>query len=551
MIARLALVGGDARPDVIDLCPDRPISIGRSRDNSVVLPREEHASRLHARVYFEDGHWLLRDFGMNGTRIDEARVNQVAELADGNEIRIGDVRLRFVVDETPAAPKPPSAPHASPVADRPTLVGDLRPPAPPTRFTADELIALNQLMTAAVEARDPQDLGRVVVQSLFYQTGASLAGLFNLDPTDPLAKVVWPESAPVEEHLARQLTRRVQRDNRVVWMAEDSGGSTVPTNGVFAAVYVDALALPLRAGTTALGALHLYKASGYFSDRDRKFAEAAAGFTARLLAGLTVRRVLEAETARLKGGGAGGDELLGDSPALVALRSDLVRAAGHNRPVLFRGEPGAGKAVAAFEAHRRGPRAAGPFVVVRSEAVPAALLDGELFGYRKGAFSGADRDHPGYVAQADGGTLYLDEVADLPPDCQAKLALLIAHRTYRPLGAAHDARADVKVMAATRRDLTGSGFRADLRAVLGGGEIVVPPLRAHAADIPLLAQLFLDRIGSAWRREWSLTPDAVRLLRTRPWPGNVRQLKAVLEHVAAEAAGDIITEADLRAVLGG
>jgi DNA-binding NtrC family response regulator len=189
-------------------------------------------------------------------------------------------------------------------------------------------------------------------------------------------------------------------------------------------------------------------------------------------------------------------------------------------------------------------------VVVRSEAVPAALLEAELFGYRKGAFSGADKEHPGFVAQADGGTLYIDEVADLPAACQAKLATLIAHRTYRPLGAAHDARADVKVIAATRRDVTGAGFRADLRTALGAGEIVVPPLRAHAGDIPHLAQLFLDRIGSAWRRDWSLTPEAVRLLRFRPWPGNVRQLKAVLEHAAAEAAGDIISEDDLRAVLG-
>ena len=186
---------------------------------------------------------------------------------------------------------------------------------------------------------------------------------------------------------------------------------------------------------------------------------------------------------------------------MVSLRSELVRAAGHARPMLFRGEAGSGKAAAALEAHRRGPRAAGPFVVVRTEAVPAALLEAELFGYRKGAFSGADRDHPGFVAQADGGTLYIDEVTTLTADCQAKLALLIAQRTYRALGATHDARADVKVMAATRSNLSGPDFRSDLRTVLGAVEIVVPPLRDHASDIPHLAQLFLDRIGAAWRRD--------------------------------------------------
>jgi two-component system, NtrC family, response regulator HydG len=549
MIARLAVVDGEARPNVIDLTPDRPISIGRSRDNSIVLPREEHASRLHARVYYEDGHWLLRDFGMNGTRIDDCRVNQVAELSDGNEIRIGEVRFRFVIQTGSAVSSKPPTGHSSTISDKPTLNGTSRPPITGPRFSADEQGALNQFMQSAIEARDAVELGRVLVQSLFYQTGASLAGMFNLDPTDPLPKVIWPESAAVEEHLARLLTRRVQRDHRVVWLAEDSGGATLPTSsGSYAALYADALALPLRAGSAALGAVHLYKASGYFSDRDRKFAEAVTGFAARVLAGLTARRVLEAEAARLRG--TGGDELLGDSPAMVALRSELVRAAGHGRPILLRGETGSGKAAAALEAHRRGPRANGPFVVVRTEAVPAALLEAELFGYRKGAFSGADKDHPGFVAQADGGTLYIDEVTALPADCQARLALLIAQRTYRPLGATHDSRADVKVMAATRGELTGEDFRSDLRTVLGAGEIVVPPLRMHAGDIPHLAQLFLDRIGATWRRDWSLTPDAVRLLRDRSWPGNVRQLKAVLEHAAAEASGDVIDEAALRAVLG-
>ena len=106
MRARLALVDGNARPDVVELSPDRPISIGRSRDNTVVLPGEDQASRLHARVYFENGRWLLKDFGLNGTRINDSRVNQVAELADGAEIRIGAVRLRFHVPEQGSGVRP-------------------------------------------------------------------------------------------------------------------------------------------------------------------------------------------------------------------------------------------------------------------------------------------------------------------------------------------------------------------------------------------------------------------------------------------------------------
>jgi two-component system response regulator PilR (NtrC family) len=248
-----------------------------------------------------------------------------------------------------------------------------------------------------------------------------------------------------------------------------------------------------------------------------------------------------------------GDELLGDSPAMVALRAEAARAAAGPRPVLFLGEAGAGKDLAALAAHRRGPRADGPFVAVRCGSTPPALLEAELFGYRRSAFSGADAEHPGFVAQADDGTLFLDEVADLPADCQAKLLKVIESRTYRPLGASSDLRADVKVMAATRKDLAAEAkagrFRADLAAALRATEVRVPPLRAHAEDIPHLAQFFLDRVAAECRREWELAPDAVRFLQERPWPGNVRQLKSVLGHAAAVVSGDVITADDLRALL--
>lgn len=550
MRARLAVLDGDARPSELELSPDRPISIGRSRDNTVILPHDDQASRLHARVYFENGRWLLRDFGLNGTRIDHARVNQVAELTDGNEIRIGGVRLKFQLPQ----PGPASGSlRGSAVTDRPPPESrTIAPPGP--RWTADELAALNQFMAAAAEAGDVTELGRAAVQSLFYQTGAALVGLFTLDPSDPIPKVVWPEAAQVDDHLARQLTRRMHRDHRPVWLAEDTAATRPTLSGSGSALYADALGLPVQFGRKVYGAVHMYKAGGYFSERDRKFAEAVARFAAPVWRGLTARRGLEAEVARLKSLLPDGDELVGDSRTMVALRADLARAANGSRPILFLGEPGVGKELAAREAHRRGPRADGPFVVVRCAATPAGLLEPELFGYRKGAFSGADRDHPGLVAQADDGTLFFDEIAELPADCQARVVKLIERRTYRAVGATTDSRADVRVMAATRKDLAAEvrtgRFRADLLGVLRATEVVVPPLRAHPEDVPHLAQYFLDRLAAECRREWALTPQALQLLRERPWPGNVRQLKSVLGHATAAVADDAITEDDLREILG-
>jgi transcriptional regulator with GAF, ATPase, and Fis domain len=552
MRARLSLLDGDARPNVIELAPERPISIGRSRDNTVVLPEEEQASRLHARVYFESGRWLLRDFGLNGTRLDDARINQVAELADGNEIRIGRVKFKFQL------PLPVPSPASGPTAATEHRSGAHETIAASTaglRWTVEELNALNQLMGATVAARDAAEFSRTTAQALYYQTGATLVGFFTPDPTEPIAKSVWPEAGQVDEALARQLTRRVLRDHRIVWLAEDTV-MTVPTHSVAGkGGYADAMALPLKVGGKVYGAIHLCKANGYFSERDRKFAESVCTFIAPLFRGLLTGRALEAEVARLRGALSDGDEIVGDSPAMVALRTALNRAGGNGRPVLFLGEAGAGKSLAAREAHRRGPRGESPFVIVRCSAIPPALLEAELFGYRKGGFSGADQDHPGHALQADDGTLFFEEIGDLTPDCQAKLLRLVERRSIRPLGATYDTRVDVRIVADTRKDLAveakAGRFRADLLAALRANEVSVPPLREHCEDIPHLAQYFLDRIGAECRREWVLEPAAMRLLSERPWPANVRQLKTVLAHASATAPDDAITEEGLRAYLGG
>jgi hypothetical protein len=549
MRARLALVDGDARPNTVDLAPEQPISIGRSRDNTVVLPHEEQASRLHARLYFENGRWLLRDFGLNGTRVDDARVNQIAELAHGNEIRIGSVRLKFQVPEPTAAPAGP----AQTVSDRAaaeTLAGG----SPGPRWTVDELSAMNQFLGSAIESRDATELARTAIQSLLYQTGAAMVGYFNLDPSNPVPKLIWPESAKPDESLARQLTRRMHRDHRLIWLAEDTAVTLPNMSGSFNTSVADVLAIPLRSGKRTFGAFHLYKSNGYFSEHDRKFAETLAGHAAKIFRWLRSRRALEADTIRLRSALPDGDELVGDSPPMVALRTELARAAASPRPFLIRGEPGSGKKLAAREAHRRGPRADSPFVVVRLSATPTSLLEAEIFGYRKGAFSGADKDLPGHVAQADEGTLFIDEIADLPPACQTRLVQLIESHTYRPLGATYDSQADVKIIAASRKDLaaevSAGRFRPELLSAIQKIEVVVPPLRNHADDIQHLSQFFLDRICAEYRHEWLLTPQAVQLLRRQQWPGNVRQLRSVLSHAASVAASDNITESDLQPLLG-
>lgn len=215
--------------------------------------------------------------------------------------------------------------------------------------------------------------------------------------------------------------------------------------------------------------------------------------------------------------------------------------------MLVQGESGSGKELVALALHRNSRRNEGPLVVVNCAAIAPTLLEAELFGYKKGAFSGADRDHPGLFQQADEGTLFLDEVGELSLECQAKLLRVIEGKAFRPVGATSDIKADVRIVAATHRDLDkdvkAGRFRQDLLFRLKVIQVRVPPLREHPEDVPELAAFFLAKVSSECRRKFKLTTAAMRKLQAYAWPGNVRQLRAAIESAAVMSEGDTI-EAD-------
>src|SRR5439155_18042012 len=202
------------------------------------------------------------------------------------------------------------------------------------------------------------------------------------------------------------------------------------------------------------------------------------------------RRKLRAENDRLRSSAPVAEDLIGDSNALTTLRQLIGRASPQPFTVLIEGETGSGKELVALALHGHSPRKDGPMVVVNCAAIAPTLLEAELFGYRKGAFSGADRDYPGLFERADEGTLFLDEVGELSLECQAKLLRVIEGKSFRPLGTTSDIQADVRILAATNRDLEKEAragkFRSDLLYRLKVVTIPVPPLRGHAEDIPQL-----------------------------------------------------------------
>jgi len=525
--ARLTLTGGDAKPDILDLLPDQPVTIGRSRDNSIVL-RDEHASRLHARIYFEGERWMIRDFGLNGTRVNEERVAQAVELVHGYEIRVGEIRLRFTLEDMASPPKPWRGPSTT--SDRRTVTEAIGSLTASSKFQSDELKTLCHFMAYAVEQNDSRDLIREAMRVLFIETTATRVAYLTLDANDPTVKLIFPDAVEPDTQLSRQLSRRVQRDGKMVWLATDMADTHHGDNPPFRS---DALCLPLRDGVLSMGALHIHNENQLFTERAVRFAEALCGFLAQCLSALRQRRALMAENERLQSHITGINELVGDSAPLQELRALIERAAPQPYPVLITGEPGVGKELVALALHQNGPRASAPFVVIHCSRIAPSLMEAELFGYRKGAFSGADQDYAGLFSHADEGTLFLDEVGDLSLECQAKLLRVLDAKIFRPIGANAEIRTDLRILAATQRDLEAdirSGrFRQDLFYRLRVIQIAVPPLRDHAADIPYLVQYFLDKLTLETRRPLKITDAAMDKLIHHPWPGNLRQLRSVIE----------------------
>jgi DNA-binding NtrC family response regulator len=246
--------------------------------------------------------------------------------------------------------------------------------------------------------------------------------------------------------------------------------------------------------------------------------------------------------------------LIGDSSSIQALRRLIERAAPSDMPILILGENGTGKELVARAVHDLSPRRAHPFVKMNCAAVPAELIESELFGHEKGAFSGAVAQRRGRFEQADGGTLFLDEIGDMAASMQAKLLRVLQDGEITRVGGTGVVKVDVRLISATNRDLdtllAEDRFREDLYYRINTVTIRTPPLREHTGDVPALAAHFIA--AASRRNHWKprrLAVDAMELLRQQPWKGNVRELRNVIERVLILSDADPITAADVRLAL--
>jgi Nif-specific regulatory protein len=246
--------------------------------------------------------------------------------------------------------------------------------------------------------------------------------------------------------------------------------------------------------------------------------------------------------------------IVGESDSMRKVQEFIARVAGGDSAILIRGESGTGKELVARAIHHNSPRAGKPFIAINCAAIPEALLESELFGHEKGAFTGAIATKKGKLEVAEGGTVFLDEIGELPPPLQAKLLRVLQQREFERVGSTRSLKFDARVLTATNKDLEQAikdrEFRQDLYYRLNVVSMVIPPLRERSDDIPLLAIYFAAKYAEKCKRPLKgISPEARALLMAYSWPGNVRELENAMEHAMVLGLTDEILPDDLPAAL--
>jgi DNA-binding NtrC family response regulator len=490
--------------------------IGRDAVHDIVLV-DAHVSRAHARITADAAGHRVHDLdSRHGTFVNGARVAAYT-LRDGDQLQLGQVQLTY---------------HAHGRADRAVIASTAAGEMPAALADADRLRLLHDVSRVIGAGGERGQLAGKILELAIAGLGGERGVIGLVERSGSLRRIA---QGPREVVLSHAVLEAVLQRRESVLVTETGHR---------------AVGAPVLAASRVLGLLYVARSAPAFTVEDRAFLDLTAQLTGAALS----QGEREARLQRVAEASQGiATELLGAAPALVALRERLQRyAAARDTTVLIRGESGTGKGLVARKLHACSPRADGPFVAVNCAAIPDTLIESELFGHEKGAFTGAARAVRGKFALAHGGTIFLDEVGDLSPSAQAKVLRVVEEREIQPLGSEETIEVDVRILSATHRsfedEIAAGRFRADLYYRLAVVELLVPPLRERGDDILLLAEAFLQRAAlRLGRRVVGFTPGARDVLLRHGWPGNVRQLANELERALLLSDGDTIGLEDLRA----
>ncbi len=529
--------------------------MGRGTDCHISVP-DPMCSRVHAIMSFEEDRWTIRDDNSrNGTQVNGQKVEQ-ATLGDGHILRIGTCEFELHLSDEPATSDTDDVTltqtivHDMPIAVRQTNQEVLA--ALPTPEQVEELLLLYQLSIHLLGCENPEEVTSISLELLRERTKAAVVGFLWVDDQQQLVpKIVIPADQAKCVSLSKSLTELVLTQGHAVWVANQASGTKPSESCTFA----DAVCAPLvhkddEGERRTLGAIHVYLQDGRFRQSDFDFIIAVANLAVIALVRARSETSLRSDFQRLLSSSPGYDELIGESRVMRDLKNKIDRVSTAPGGVLLRGESGTGKELVARAVHHRSPRADRPMIAVNCAAIPEDLMESQLFGHQAGAFTGADKDHIGFFQQADLGTLFLDEVGELPLEGQAKLLRVLEGHPFLPVGATKEVQVDVRVIAATNQDLQTyvkeKKFREDLYYRLSIFELHLPPLRDRDDDISLLLDFFIEHYRvERGRPDLGMSAAARKQLLAYRWPGNVRQLRNVIDSAVVLAEEDEIRPCDL------
>jgi len=516
----------------------KALTIGRSYRCDIVVD-DGTVSRQHCRVLKVLDGIRLEDMGSRNPALVEGVPEKDAVLQVGDEFSVG--RAVFLVTAVSGAnngenTERPDTETISIEVDGRGLDSIEQHGAWPG--TTNDYILLFRFCRVCSHVRSEASLVREISGFMTRRFGESTA--FLLEEGE--------EGWPIAEVLGQDYASLIQPDTLDKAVEEHRAFSSTVSRDDLDARYL--FLAPLYHGKQALG-LAVVKMNAINKDADREtvltFFSNLCGLVGPCVHAARHHGSLLDMHKRLKA--TGYDEempLVGRSPVMKSLRNLVYEAAQTPMNVIITGETGTGKELIAEAIHRNSDRAKKPFVILNCAAIPANMLESELFGHEKGAFTGAHAAHRGLLSLADGGILFMDEVGDLSPENQARVLRALEQGTFRPVGSTKEERVDVRFVAATNRPVDDKDFRNDLYHRLSGFTIKAPPLRNRIGDIPELAQHFMDVLAvKDERMVHVLSEDASEVLKGYHWPGNVRQLRNVVERIAHRSRTALISAEDI------
>ncbi|HET6934043.1 MAG TPA: sigma 54-interacting transcriptional regulator, partial [Candidatus Angelobacter sp.] len=545
---------------------DQEVLIGRDPDATICL-NNRAVSRRHCVVRREDGRFVVHDLGShNGTFVNNMQVTEHV-LQHGDVIAVSGYSFIFAEGELENRLEPQvtefaasqtleyaAVRQAEPLLEKPASLLATSRQREEARHELELILELNR---QAASLREPDELQHALLDLAFEITPAeSAAVLLYQEPDAPATSTVGRSRSGRSAEaiqVSRTVIRRVLAEKVAVLARDVSTDATLEkAQSIIATGIRSILCVPLLSGKRAIGVLYLdvRRPGAAFDQRHLELLTGVAAVVALSLERALDYQRMRAQTQLLRADLDQDRAMVGESAAIKKIYDLIAKVAASDTTVLILGESGTGKEVAARAVHRNSRRAEKAFVAVNCATLGDNLLESELFGHERGAFTGAVGLKKGLLEAADGGTVFMDEVAELPLTVQAKLLRVLQEREFTRLGSTRPIRVDIRLIAATNKDLRAAvangAFREDLWHRLNVVSVKMPKLRERMEDIRLLANFFLAKASRrCGRRVIGFSPEAMAVLRQHDWPGNVRELENAIERAVVLGSEPEIQVSDL------